>query len=484
MVKACLIYPRDLNLNFFPLGMGYVGSFLKEKGHQVTFFDITKHEVGLLSQLKADPPDIAGLSITTPQLFLARSIIRDIRTTLPKTKIVAGGIHPSYFKEQFIRENDVDFVVYGEGEVTMDELCRSIPTGDFSQIKGLIYREGDRITVNPPRELILDLDTVPFPLREAVNYDSYLQPPGLIRGIWTKRSANLTTSRGCPGRCTYCGVNYLWEKKYRRRSTDNVLKEIDALVEQYDVDGLYFMDDTFLMNEHWVRDFCEKLIKKHYRLKWSCYGRIDTVTPGMLEAIREAGCVQVEYGIESCSDRILAAVNKKVSVVQIRDAVRMTKKAGLRALGSFIVGFPEDNENELMESLKTASALSLDFVTCYFATPYPGSQLFEKAIAENRIIESDLSQWYVRNNNIWKVNLDPDTLARHRSKFLKKYRVRNILFFVRNPAFLIQVLFLLATNIVALYKAFHDSIRIRSWDDLGYFFYTHMTTGQNGRNKQ
>ncbi len=481
--KACLIYPRDLNLNFFPLGLGYVGSFLKEKGHAVTFLDITKHEVGLLSRLKSNPPDIAGLSVTTPQLSLARTVIRNIRALFPKTKIVAGGIHPSYFKERFIRENNVDFVVYGEGEITMDELCRSIPGGDFSRIKGLIYKEGDRIIVNPPRELVSDLDTLPPPLREAVNYETYLRPPGLIRGLWTKRSANLATSRGCPGRCTYCGVNYLWGTKYRRRSTDNVLKEIDVLVDRYHVDGLYFMDDTFLMNEQWIREFCEKLKKRRYRLTWSCYGRIDTVTPGMLGAIREAGCVQVEYGIESCSDRVLAAIDKKVNVLRIKDVVRMTKKAGLRVLGSFVMGLPEEDENDLEKSIGTASALNLDFVTCYFATPYPGSQLFERAVAENRIVETDLSRWYIRNAGIWRVNLDPDTLARYRSRFLKKYRLRNVLFFVKKPVFIIRVLFLLAANVGALSRAIFDSLKIRSLDDLGYFFYSRMTARLRGRNK-
>jgi anaerobic magnesium-protoporphyrin IX monomethyl ester cyclase len=482
-IKACLIYPRDLNLNFFPLGLGYVGAFLKEKGHDVTFLDLTKHDMGLLSRLKSNPPDIAGLSITTPQLSLARTIIRAIRALLPTTKIVAGGIHPSYFKDRFIQENDVDFVVYGEGEHTMDELCRSLSGGDFSPIKGLVYKKGDRVVVNAPRELVSDLDSLPAPLREAVNYETYLQPPGLIRGLWTKRSANLSTSRGCPGRCTYCGVNYLWGDTYRRRSTDNVLREIDALVERYNVDGLYFMDDTFLMNERWVREFCEKLAARPYRLRWSCYGRIDSVTENMLGAIRGAGCVQVEYGIESCSDRILTAIDKKVTVRQIEDVVRMTKKTGLRVLGSFVMGLPEEDAQDLEQSIETASSLNLDFATCYFATPYPGSRLFERALAENRIEQTDLSKWYIRNAGIWKVNLDPDTLIKYRSQFLKKYRLRNILFFVKNPAFILRLMCLFAVNLGALSKAIFDSLKIRSPDDLGYFFYAHMTAGLNGRNK-
>ena len=116
-----------------------------------------------------------------------------------------------------LEENNIDYIVYGEGEITMNELCNAIDSKktDMSDIRGLIYRNGDQISINLPRELIPDLDEMPFPARELVNYDTYLQPPGLIRGVWTERSANLSTSRGCPGRCTYCGVNYLcWRRHW------------------------------------------------------------------------------------------------------------------------------------------------------------------------------------------------------------------------------------------------------------------------------
>lgn len=484
MANVCLIYPREINLNFFPLGIGYVASYLSNNGHNVSLLDLTEEEIPLLKKIADRRPDIVGISITTTQLGLAGKIIDYVKDVMPLVPIAAGGIHPSYFKDRFLRAHDIDYVIYGEGEITMKELCDSLQSGskDLSRIAGLIYRKGGEVSINPPRQLITDLDTLPFPARNLVRYEAYLQPPGIIRGVWTKRSANISTSRGCPGRCTYCGVNYLWDKAYRRRTVDNVLEEIDLLVKKYGIDSLYFMDDTFLMNTKWIEEFSDKFFARKYNLKWSCYGRVDTVNERMLKAIKRSGCVQIEYGIESCSENVLKAIKKSTRVEQMASAVRMTKKEGIRALGSFIFGFPKDTERDLEETIRVASKMNIDFVTCYFATPYPGSELYEQAVSEDRIIERDMSKWYVRNNNIWRVDLDPGTISQYRNRFLSASRFRNTLFLLKNPVFLFQFLLFMIGNYKALYKSIRQSIRARCFDDLGYYFYTYVSDNSKGRN--
>ena len=486
MAKVCLVYPRDINLNFFPLGIGYVASYLMSKGHDVVLLDMTKSDIHLLDKLKDTKPDIIGISITTPQLNISDTIVKRVKELIPSVPIVAGGIHPSYFKDRFLDKFSADYVIYGEGEETMRELCDFIDkkSEDLTRINGLIFKDKNRKTViNPPRELIKDLNTIPFPARELVNFDTYLRPPGIIRGIWTNRCANITTSRGCPGSCTYCGVNYLYGNSYRRRSVDNVLEEIDLLVSKYDIDGLYFMDDTFLMGNKWIEEFSEKFTARKYNLKWSCYGRVDTVNENIIKAVKKAGCIQIEYGIESCSERVLKCVKKRTSFKQIANAVKITKENHIRALGSFIFGFPEDSEEDLAETIKLSSGIGLDFVTGFFATPYPGSDLYEQAIKEKRILEHDMSKWYVRNSNIWKVNLDDKIIVDYRNKFLKSYRYRNILFFIKNPNFLLKLLFFMLKNYKALFKSIIRTIRERSFDDFGYYFYIYLSEHLKNRNK-
>ncbi|MDP3791606.1 MAG: radical SAM protein [Candidatus Omnitrophota bacterium] len=486
MANVCLIYPRDINLNFFPLGLGYVASSLMKNNHDVIFLDITEKDLGLLNRIRDRKPDIVGISVTTPQLKLAKTVIGLIKNLMPGVPIVAGGIHPSYFKSKFMDELGVDYIIYGEGEVTMCELCDCLRHGssDLSKIHGLIFRGRDGgITVNPPRKLIEDLDTLAFPARELVNYETYLQPPGLIRGVWTRRCANITTSRGCPGRCTYCGVNYLWGNTYRRRSVDNVLEEIDLIASKYNVDGLYFMDDTFLMGSKWVEEFSEKFITKKYDIKWACYSRADTVNERMLKAIRRAGCVQVEYGIESCSERVLNKIKKRTNFKQVSESVKMTRAIGMRALGSFIFGFPDDSAGDLKETISSSSKMDLDFVTCYFATPYPGSELYEQAVKENRILERDMSNWYVRNNNIWKVSLDQKILSDYRNTFLRANRYKNILFFLKNPGFLIKLALFVINNYKALFKSVVRTVKGKCFDDFGYYFYTYLSADPNSRNR-
>ena len=484
MARVCLIYPRDINLNFFPLGVGYVASYLEQKGHEVTLLDLSHRDLGILQHLKDREFDVAGISITTPQLDLASAVIRTLRETFPGTPIVAGGIHPSYFMGQFLEDHDVDYVVYGEGELTMHELCVSIESGkpDKANIRGLIYRSPEGIKTNPPREFIQELDQLPFPSRSLTNFETYLLPPGLIRGVWTNRSTNITTSRGCPGRCTYCGANFLWGKRYRRRSVDNVLAEIDFLVERYDIDGLFIMDDTFLMNAKWIREFCEKYKRRGYKLTLTCYGRIDTVTDEILRLAREAGFTQIEYGIESCSSRVLKKIKKPMDIQRIIDAVTLTKKHGMRVFGSFIFGFPDDEEQDLIETIETARSLNLDFATCYFATPYPGSELYEQALTEQRIVEQDMSKWYVRSNKIWKVNLSPDVLHKYRQKFLKQSRLSNFMFFLKKPEFLFRLLAFMVKNTGAFSKALRDSFAAKCFDDFGYYFYTHLSSDLKSRN--
>jgi anaerobic magnesium-protoporphyrin IX monomethyl ester cyclase len=484
MANVCLIYPRDINLSFFPLGLGSVAAFLKENGHNVTFLDIEEAELGILQELRNRNLDIIGLSITTPQIGIAKKIIHILREIRPDVPIMAGGIHPSYFKKDFIRDHNVDFVIYGEGEITTNELCNAITSNekDYSSINGLVYRNDNDIIINEPRKLIDNLDALPFPSRELVNFDAYLRPPGLIRGIWTERSTNITTSRGCPGRCTYCGVNYLWGMNYRRRSVESVLSEIDLLVNEYKVDGLYFMDDTFLMNKGWIAEFAQKYKERGYKLKLSCYGRVDTVNPDILIAIKELGFTQVEYGIESCSNKVLKLIKKNITVDQIKHTVKMTSDCGMRVLGSFIFGFPEDNEEDLKETINIASDLKLDFVTCYYATPYPGSELYEQAISENRIVEKDMSKWYVRTNSIWKVDLSDDIVYNYRQLFLKKFRFTNLMYIVKSPHFLLKLGLFLIKNYDALFRAIVKSVNHRCFDDFVFYFYTYLSSNLVKRN--
>ncbi|MCK5510458.1 radical SAM protein [Candidatus Parcubacteria bacterium] len=486
MANVCLIYPRDINLNFFPLGLGYIASFLKQKGHNVIFLDLSEKDFYLLKDPKVFNADIVGISITTPQLGMSEKIIKILKSMNSKLPISVGGIHPSFFKDKFLKDyKDVDYVVYGEGEETTRELCDYIDgkIKDINMIDGLIFRMNEKIIINKPREMISDLNSLPFPARELVNYETYLKPPGLIRGIWTKRSANISTSRGCPGRCTYCGVNYIFNRSYRRRSTDNVISEIDFLVREYNIDGLYFMDDTFLMNTEWIEEFTKKFIAKKYNITWSCYGRVDTVNERILKAIKKAGCVQVEYGIESGSKGVLKRIQKNTDIDKIKQAIKMTKENKLRALGSFIFGFVEDTEEDLQESIDLARELNLDFSAAFFATPYPASEIYKQAVLEDRIIEKDLSKWYVRNNNIWRVNLSKEAITKYRNKFLKETRFNNLTFFLKDPKLFFNLIFFVIKNYDAIFKAIKQSFKARSFDDIGYYFYTYLSKDLEIRNK-
>lgn len=482
-MKICLIYPRTINLDFFPLGIGYIAGVLEEKGHEVYLFDATRED-NFTDTLKGIRPGLIGISVTTPAAGLTNYFINNIKNILPHTPIVCGGIHPSVFKEQFLKEMGIDFVIYGEGENTISELCEKLqnPDGDISAIQGLIYRRNGSVYKNQPRALISDLDTIAFPARHKVNFKRYLCPPGVIRGVWLERSTNIMTSRGCYGECVYCSSNYLFERKIRRRSVDNVIKEIELLANNYNIDGLFIMDDTFLINKKWIFEFVEKLKTKKFKIKWTCYGRVDSVSEDMLKAIKEAGCIQVEFGVESCSNRILTEIKKGTNVDQIRNAFEIARKSKLRTLGNFMIGFPTETVEEIEETINISKAINPDFATCYYATPYPGSEFYEYSVKENLILERDFSKWYVRDSNIWKSDIPWDKLQYLRRKFLRNFRRKNIYFFIRNYRYLFKLLLLLLKNPYALYLALRDSlIRYRCIDDFLYSFMSY--NNQKGAKK-
>ncbi|MBI4709156.1 MAG: radical SAM protein [Candidatus Portnoybacteria bacterium] len=218
------------------------------------------------------------------------------------------------------------------------------------------------------------------------------------------------------------------------------------------------------------------------KLRWSCYGRVDTVNERILRAIKKAGCVQVEYGIEAGSPRVLEMIKKNTNIEGIKKAIRLTKEIGLRALGSFIFGFANDTEQDFKESIELAEELDLDFAVAFFATPYPASEIYDKAMAENRIIEPDMSKWYMRNNNIWRVDLDKEIIKRWRDEFMKRVRWSNLKFFLKKPSLLFNVSLLMLKNIGAVYKAAKESIKMRSFDDFGYYFYVYLAQNLKNRN--
>jgi radical SAM superfamily enzyme YgiQ (UPF0313 family) len=469
-MKITLISPRVVDAPVPPLGILYIAAVLEKEGHIVQVFDIYEYEEdGTFADILKFQPDLIGLSVNTPQINRAKRISAHLKDLLPKIPIVCGGVHVTALPSESMRELHADYAVVGEGEYTMRDLCHALESGNpVNTIAGLVFKNEGDIVQNPCR-LIENLDEIPFPSRHLLNFEWYLSPPGPIRGIWLKRSTQLITSRGCPYKCIYCGSNLIFGRKVRRRSVDNVISEIQFLIKNYNIDGLWFVDDTFTLDKSWVLEFCRQLKQNNIILKWGCQTRVNVLSEELLLEMKKSGCVQLDIGVESGSEKILAVLQKGITPQQIESAFVLTKKVGLRTLASFMIGNPEEDMNDINKSLDLAKKIKANYTLFFFATPFPGTRLSELAKENKWIKNFDYSSWMVKQTEepIMEINFKKGDLTRLRANLQNQFIFRNYLSAIQ-LSYILHFLILslkYPTGIVAGFKKFFKTKRI---DDIIY----------------
>jgi radical SAM superfamily enzyme YgiQ (UPF0313 family) len=322
----------------------------------------------LLKQVMELRPDIVGVTCFSPNRFSSLDIVREIKSLLPETLVVAGGIHASFLYDQILRNFDyVDMVVRGEGEETVLELIDFLKEGvGLDKIRGLAFRRLSDIVVNEKRGYIKDLDSLPFP--------TYIEHFVHFNGK-RLRGASIITSRGCSGGCRFCAAPAYWGKP-RFRSTQNIIEEISILVNRYGVGFINFMDDTFTENNERVENLCYLLRKKNLNIKWWATGRVNTLNLGILKIMKDAGCVQISVGVESGSQDILDRFGKKTSPEKIADICTAIKALKIRLETCFIVGGPGENEKTIEETKKLMNFIKPDvFNVSQSLYMFPGTAL-------------------------------------------------------------------------------------------------------------
>jgi radical SAM superfamily enzyme YgiQ (UPF0313 family) len=290
----------------------------------------------------------------------------------------------------------------GEGEATAAELFETLKAGgDLRRVKGIWFRdEKGRIVQNTGRTLIKDLNDIPLPAWDLFPMEIYLKNPvgAPNRNKWTDGSVddqksslsmNICATRGCPYKCIYCYHDFMGPV-YRHRSASNIVEEMKVLSEIYNVGYFHFTDDEFCLKKAFVYEFCKK-VKKNFngKITWGCSGRVNLMTEDLIATMADAGCVLIGYGIESGSQKMLNAMKKAVTVEQAKNSIRWTEKYMGWADCSFIVGLPGENEETLRETIDFCKDLNLVPEVIFFATPYPGTELYEMALAQGKIADEE-----------------------------------------------------------------------------------------------
>jgi len=385
MTSVLLIYPffkprRDRSVfRFPPLGLGYIAANLQQAGHSVSLLDCTfMKRDDALNKAMATKAEVVGIfcmvTLVEDCLWFAQSLRGQCRL------LIAGGPLPTCDPLPFL--DDFDVVVRGEGEQTMIELLRAWEEdSDWNSVSGIYYRNqafaqeaGEaRHLETMVRPFIKDLDRLPFPARQIFPNESY------IRFGKKKYGYSITTvmsTRGCPFHCEFCS-NVVFGGSYRERSPGSVVNEIEeALALGYD--RIAFADDVFTLNRRRVFAICAEIKKRNLHFNWECLGRVDIMDyPTALE-MKTAGCTRIYFGIESGNDRILKLMKKQITTAQARHAVEVAHKAGLEVGAFFILFYPGETDETVLESLRYATSLPLDYLGLTMPYPLPGTALYER----------------------------------------------------------------------------------------------------------
>ncbi len=384
------------------IGCLYLVAALNKQGIEVCFVDMHVDKLSLkdlAKKIKVLHPQVIGLSCVTDSYYSAIDCARVSKEILPESLVVAGGPHVSMAVEDTLSHvPQIDVIVRGEGEETFLELIqRHEKKESFDSIQGISYRVDDEIINNPSRSWIEDLDSIPFPAREITPkfknriYSQYTyneRYPG-------SKDVNLATvifitSRGCPYNCIFCSSCKFWGKKYRVRSPENVIKELEFISHEYGVKKIEFSDDDFAINKKRAKQICQLMIDRKIDIKWNTHIRVDNVNKELLSLMKEAGCYYVSYGVESGSQKILdKVIEKRITLDQVRDVTRWCRELGIKRHANFMISFPEETIEDaqktmdFMKELGGKINLGVSFIL-------PGTRL-EKVAKEKKLLPKDFS---------------------------------------------------------------------------------------------
>ncbi|MCU4140049.1 MAG: Radical SAM superfamily enzyme YgiQ [Methanophagales archaeon] len=409
-----------------PLGLAYLASMVRDE-HDVRIVDslAEDYNYGDVERIiKKYDPDVVGITSTTSMIPDAYAIAKIAKRYNENVKIVMGGPHVTFLPERTFQECPyIDFIVRGEGELTFRELIDSLERDrDPSNILGLSINLRDKVRNNPPRPLIKDIDTIPMPSYDLLPMEKY-QANGV-------RFGTVMTSRGCPFNCAFCSSSLQFGKRWRGHSDSRVIEELKHLHEKYRIREIEFLDDTFTLNKHRAIRIARRIVKEGLDISWSASSRVDTFTEEVAEAMKKSGCHTIYFGIESGSRKTLNFIGKGITPEQSISAVKKAKRHKLRALGSFVIGFPEETKEDIKKTIKFSKKVGVDFAQFTIATPYPGTRLWKYASAKKLILTFDWRKY---------TTLDPVMkLKNFTSQQITKLLQKAYISFYLRPSFLIK----------------------------------------------
>ena len=429
------------------LGLLYLAASVREHGYQTAIIESDIERLNpdqVATRLIKEKPDFIGITLFTVGVWQAAQIARQVKRRLPDTIIIVGGPHiSSMATETMERFPEFDIAVIHEGEHVLPELLQHLESGNsLDSIKGIIYRNDSELNRTPPAPSIMDLDNLPMPAWDLLpNFpDTYLPaifdyPQGPV--------ATLVASRGCPFLCKFCDTS-TFGAKVRANSPEMVFKMMRHLHSNHGIRHIQFVDDLFLASKIRTLALCDLIIDNKLKMTWSCTARVDTVKPDVVKRMKQAGCWEISFGLETGSNELLQKMEKAARVEVSEQAVNWTADAGIRCKGLFMLGYPGETTETIQKTKEFVRSIPMTTMNLSKFTPYPGSPVYREIYGTN--IKDDHWQKMNGMNFLWSPEgMDMEELDKEYQNiiksFYKQHRVMHkyVIMSIKNPTHLIRL---------------------------------------------
>ncbi|MBN1622348.1 MAG: radical SAM protein [Endomicrobiales bacterium] len=450
-MKVLLIYPPRENYifgitphvyieadagNYQPIGMLYIAACLEKlSGIEIKVLDAHTERYNhedvkkIIGRFK---PDIIGVYFSTYYLKDSLITVENAKNVSPKSYVVAGGPHVALYPKETIDVPSVDCVMVGESEESFSRLAELLASGKSKDIGSLdnVLTKESASNKAPSRGKVNDLDSLPFPARNMIDYKKY-------SSILTKKNPCTTviTSRGCPFKCYFCS-NLESGQRVRYRSPINVVNELEQVIKDYNIYDFLFFDELFTSDKERTISICNEVLKRGLKIRWHCRSRVDVLDEEMVKVMKKAGCRLIQFGIETGNQRLQDVINKKLDLKKVKETVNMVSDYRIYTYADFMFGIPSETAEETRNTLEFAKSLKLDYVAFGMFHPIPGSVFYDQGIKESKF--GDFWRDYVVDQA--KVIEDHSWTRRDREKFHLIMADAYKKFYFR-PGFMIRKLF-------------------------------------------